>query len=102
MAHKRMRDAAGAMSEAASLNAGAKKNMGPAIQEFKTAADLLGGYPELQGKAFYYLGYAYEAGLPVRHREAIDALTKASSVASAWKPAAQDLLAKVQKAAGRK
>jgi hypothetical protein len=82
------------------LVAAKSKKLGPAIDELKTAADLLGANPELQGQALYYLGYAYESGAPVNHKGAIEALNKAASLQSSWKAAADDLLAKVKKAAG--
>jgi len=77
------------------------KKVGPAIQEFKTAIDLLNANPELQGRALYFLGYAYEAGTPVSHKGAIEALTRAVSLATSWQAQAQDLLAKVKKAVGQ-
>jgi hypothetical protein len=79
---------------------GAKsKKLGPAIDELKTAADLLAANPELQGQALYYLAYAYESGAPVNHKGAIEALTKAASLQSSWKAPSDELLAKVKKAA---
>jgi tetratricopeptide (TPR) repeat protein len=77
------------------------KKLGPAIEELKTAADLLGANPELQGQALYYLAYAYESGYPANHHGAIEALTKASSLQSSWKSQADELLAKVKKAASQ-
>jgi tetratricopeptide (TPR) repeat protein len=77
------------------------KKLGPAIDELKTAADLLGANPELQGQALYYLAYAYESGYPANHRGAIDALSKATSLQSSWKPQAEELLGKVKKAASQ-
>jgi hypothetical protein len=82
------------------LVAAKSKKLQPAIDELKTAADLLGANPELQGQALYYLGYAYESGAPVNHKGAIEALNKAASLQSSWKAPADDLLAKVKKAAG--
>jgi len=81
--------------------AGKSKKLGPAIDELKTAADLLGANPELQGQALFYLAYAYESGYPANHRGAMDALTKAVSLQSSWKPQADDLLAKVKKAVSK-
>jgi len=75
------------------------KKLGPAIDELKTAADLLGANPELQGQALYYLAYAYESGAPVNHKGAIEALNRAVSLQSSWKAPADDLLARVKKAA---
>jgi tetratricopeptide (TPR) repeat protein len=77
------------------------KKLGPAIDELKTAADLLGVNPELEGQALYYLGYAYESGAPVNHKAAIEALSKAASLQSSWKAPADDLLGKVKKAAAK-
>jgi len=76
------------------------KKFAPSIQEFNTAADLLAASPEYQGKALYFLGYAYEAEYPPNHRLAIDALTKASGLQSSFAAPSRDLLAKVKKAAG--
>jgi tetratricopeptide (TPR) repeat protein len=72
----------------------------PAIQEFKTAVDLLDGNPALQGQSLYFLGYAYEDLYPANHRGAIEALTRASSIQSPWQGQARDLLAKVRQATG--
>jgi TPR repeat protein len=82
------------------MRAGAAKvkKLGPAIDELKTAADLLGANPELQGQALYYLAYAYESGAPVNHKAAIEALSKAASLQSSWKAPADELLAKIKKA----
>jgi len=77
------------------------KKLGPAIDELKAAADLLAANPELQGQALYYLGYAYESGYPANHRGAMDALSKAASLQSSWKPQAEELLGKVKKAASQ-
>jgi tetratricopeptide (TPR) repeat protein len=76
-----------------------KKLLQPAIDELKVAADLLGANPELQGQALYYLGYAYESGYPANHRGAIEALDKAAGLQSSWRGPANELLAKVRKAA---
>jgi len=77
------------------------KKLAPAIQEYKTAIDLLSSNPELQGRALYFLGWAYEAGSPVNHKGAIDALTRAMSLPTSMQAQAQDLLAKVKKAVGQ-
>jgi tetratricopeptide (TPR) repeat protein len=81
------------------LGAAKSKKLAPAIDELKTAADLLGANPELQGQDLYYLGYAYESGAPVNHKGAIEALSKAANLQSSWKTPAGDLLARVKKAA---
>ncbi len=77
------------------------RKVGPAIQDLNTAADLLKANPELQGKALFFLGNAYEFEYPPNHRLAIDALTRASGVQSAFAGPSRDLLAKVKKAAGQ-
>jgi tetratricopeptide (TPR) repeat protein len=77
------------------------KKVGPAIQDLNTAATLLAANPELQGKALYLLGSAYEFEYPPNHRLALDALTRASGVQSAFAGPSRDLLAKVKKAAGQ-
>ncbi len=73
----------------------------PAIDEFKKAVDLLGANPGLQGRALFYLGYAFEVLSPPSHKGAIDALTRSVALASPWQAQAQDLLGKVKKAAGQ-
>lgn len=70
----------------------------PAISEFRAAADLLGGNPQLRGQALYYLGYAYEVQTPANHHAAADALTQAAAIQSPWQAQARDLLAKVKSA----
>lgn len=78
---------------------GAKTHkVGPAIQEYKTAVDLLRGNPTLQGRTLYYLGYAYEVIYPPNHKLADEALTRAISIPSPWQGQAQELLAKVKQA----
>jgi tetratricopeptide (TPR) repeat protein len=77
------------------------KKLGPAIEELKTAADLLAANPQLQGQALYYMAYAYESGAPVNHKAAMEALSKAVSLQSTWKAPADDLLGKVKKAAAK-
>ena len=75
--------------------AGKTRKVAPAIQEFKTAVDLLGGNPELQGKALYFMGSAYEFEYPPNHKSAEDALGR---VTGPWQGQAQGLLAKVKRA----
>ena len=78
---------------------GAKTHkVGPAISEFKTATDLLGGNPALRAQALYYLGYAYEVAAPPNHYAAQEALNQASAIPSPWQAQARDLLAKVKNA----
>ena len=80
---------------------GKSKKLAPAIEELKTAADLLTANPELQGQALYYLAYAYESGYPANHRGAMDALGKAVTLQSSWKAPAYELLGKVTKAVAK-
>jgi tetratricopeptide (TPR) repeat protein len=77
------------------------RKVAPAIQEFKTAIDLLNGNPELQGKALYFMGSAYEFQYPPNHRGAIESLTRAATVQSGFQAEARTLLAKVKQAAGQ-
>jgi tetratricopeptide (TPR) repeat protein len=77
------------------------KKMGPTIDELKAAADLLAANPQLQAQALFFLGNAYEYNAPANHKAAIEALSKAASLESTWKPQAEDLLAKVKKAASK-
>ena len=78
--------------------AGKTRKVGTAIQELKTAGQLLGGNPALQGAELFYLGSAYEYQYPPSHRLAAEALTRASSVQSPWQGQARELLAKVKNA----
>jgi hypothetical protein len=78
------------------------KKVGPAIQDLNAAVDLLKANPEFQGKALFLLGNAYEFEYPPNHRQAIEALTKASALQSTFAAPSRDLLAKVKKAAGSK
>lgn len=73
----------------------ATHKMAGAIKEFKTAADLAKGNPGLEGRALYYLGYAYEAQAPADHHGARAALTEAAQLQSPWQGEAQKLLAKI-------
>lgn len=75
------------------------KKVGPAIEDLKAAGDLLHANPALQGQALYLLGNAYEFQYPPNHKGALDALTRATSLATPWQAQAQDLLAKVKKVA---
>jgi len=71
--------------------------LAPAISELKQATTLLTDNPALQGQAFYFLGNAYEMGVP-NHRAALDALTKAQSLPGPMQGQATALLAKVKAA----
>jgi tetratricopeptide (TPR) repeat protein len=81
---------------------GAKTHkVGPAIDELKTAVDLLAGNPPLRGLALYYLGYAYEVQTPPNHHAAMDALNQAVVIQSPLQTQARDLLAKVKSASAK-
>jgi tetratricopeptide (TPR) repeat protein len=67
----------------------------PAIQELKTASDLLSGNPQGQARALYYLGYAYEVQTPPNHRAAADALDRAAKLQTPWQSEARALRAKI-------
>lgn len=69
-----------------------------AIQEFKTAVDLLAADPALQGRTLFYLGYAYEVLYPPNHRLAEEALARSAGIASPWQGQARELLGKVRSA----
>jgi tetratricopeptide (TPR) repeat protein len=75
------------------------RKVGPALQELKAAVDLLAANPELQAQTLYYIGYANETMYPANHAAAIEALTRAAALPSAWQSQARDLLAKVKRAA---
>ena len=77
------------------------RKVASAIQHFKTAVDLLNGNSELQARALYFMGSAYEFEYPPNHRGAFEALTRASSLQSSWQGQARDLLAKVKRAVER-
>ncbi|HXJ92016.1 MAG TPA: hypothetical protein VMT20_03945 [Terriglobia bacterium] len=73
----------------------ATHRLAAAIKEFKTAAELAKGNPELEGRTLFYLGYAYESQAPADHHGARAALTEASQLQSPWQGEAQKLLAKI-------
>lgn len=75
------------------------RKVASSIQEFRAAVDLLNGNPEVQAKALYLLGNAYEFEIPANHKAAVEALTRAAGLQSSFKGPAGDLLAKVKKAA---
>jgi tetratricopeptide (TPR) repeat protein len=77
------------------------KKVGPAIEEFKTAVDLLDSNPALQGRALFYEGYAYEVLYPANHKAAFEVLSRSAGLASPWQGQAQELLEKVKKAMGQ-
>lgn len=79
----------------------ASHRVAPAIQEFKSAIELLNGNPSLQGRALFNMGYAYEVLAPANHKAADDALSRSAAIASPWQAQAKDLLAKVRKAEHR-
>jgi tetratricopeptide (TPR) repeat protein len=82
------------------VRAGKTRRVGPAIEQLKTAAELLEVNPELQCQALFYLGSAYEFAYPANHRAAIEALNKASNLPGPWQGQARELLAKVRRAVG--
>ncbi len=73
----------------------------PAIDQFKTAANLLNGNPDYQAQALFYLGNAYEFAYPPNHRAAAEALERAASLQTPWQGRARELLAKVRAAERR-
>ena len=81
------------------IKAGKTHKVAPVIQELKTAADLLEVSPGLQEEALFYLGNAYEFEIPAKHRDAIEALTKASNLPGRYQEQSKDLLGKVKRAA---
>jgi hypothetical protein len=68
-----------------------------AIQEFNAAIPLLEGNPELQAKALYFLGNAYEFEVPPNHKGAAAALSRAASLQSSFQAQSRTLLAKIPK-----
>ncbi|HXH51044.1 MAG TPA: hypothetical protein VNM47_17025 [Terriglobia bacterium] len=78
---------------------GASHRTAGAIKELKQAADLLSANPELQGQAYYFLGYSYEAYYPPEHRQAMAALEKAISIQNSMQGQARALLAKIKSVA---
>jgi tetratricopeptide (TPR) repeat protein len=79
---------------------GKTHRVAPAIQELKSAVDLLGSNPQLQARALFYLGYAYENLAPAKHQEASDAFARSAGIPSPWQAEAQKNLAKVKSALG--
>jgi tetratricopeptide (TPR) repeat protein len=77
---------------------GASHRTAGAIKELREAADLLKANLELQGEAYYFLGYSYEADYPPRHKEAEDALTQAEGIQNSMQGKARELLAKIRAA----
>jgi tetratricopeptide (TPR) repeat protein len=78
---------------------GASHHTAGAIKELKQAADLLSANPELQGQAYYFLGYSYEADYPPEHRLAMAALQQAISIQNSMQGQARALLAKIKSVA---
>lgn len=79
---------------------GASHRTAGAIKELQQAAQLLSANPELQGEAYYFLGYSYEALYPPKHREAIAALEQAAKIQNSMQGQARELIAKIRKAGG--
>jgi tetratricopeptide (TPR) repeat protein len=67
-----------------------------AVQEFQKAADLLATDPELQGEAYYFLGFAYETLYPAEHHKALAALENSVKLQSSMQGQARELLGKVR------
>lgn len=67
-----------------------------AVREFEEAAGLLTADPELQGQAYYLLGFSYESLYPPDHRKALAALERAVRLRSSMQARARELLAKVR------
>ena len=78
---------------------GASHQTAGAIKELQQATELLNANPELQGQAYYFLGYSYEALYPPQHHQAITALQKAVTIQSAMQAQARELLAKIKRVA---
>jgi tetratricopeptide (TPR) repeat protein len=79
-------------------NANAHRVAG-AVREFAKAASLLATDPELQGQAYYLLGFSYETLYPPEHRRALAALEHAVKLQSSTQGKARELLAKVRQVA---
>ena len=77
---------------------GAAHRTAGAIRELKQAAELLSAIPELQGEAYYFLGYSYEANYPPEHRSAIIALEHAIKIQNSMQGQARELVAKIRRA----
>ncbi|TAM79153.1 MAG: hypothetical protein EPN47_19285 [Acidobacteria bacterium] len=78
---------------------GASHRTAGAIRELKQAAELLNANPELQGQAYYFLGYSYEANYPPEHRLAMAALQQAISIQNSMQGQARQLLNKIKSVA---
>ena len=78
---------------------GASHHTAGAIKELKEATELLGASPELQGEAYYFLGYSYEADYPPQHRSAMAALEQVLKVQNSMQGQARGLLEKIKRVA---
>ncbi|HKT11006.1 MAG TPA: hypothetical protein VJW77_04195 [Terriglobia bacterium] len=78
---------------------GAAHHTAGAIRQLKQAAELLSAIPELQGEAYYFLGYSYEADYPPQHRLAMAALENAIKIQNSMQGQARELLAKIRSVA---
>jgi tetratricopeptide (TPR) repeat protein len=78
---------------------GASHHTDTAIKELKQAAELLSAIPELQGEAYYFLGYSYEADYPPQHRSAMAALEQNIKIQNSMQGQARALLAKIKSVA---
>ena len=84
------------LGDAALVRAQKSGKLVPAIDELKTASNLLDANPALQGQALYYLAFAYELGYPANHPAAAAALNKAVALPGPFQAQAKALLAKVR------
>jgi tetratricopeptide (TPR) repeat protein len=75
--------------------AGRTRRVAGAIEQFKTAVNLLSDNPNLQARALYYLANAYEFEMPPEHRAAAAALEQAVKLDTPWQSEARSLLAKI-------
>jgi len=78
---------------------GASHRTAGAISELQKGSGLLTANPELQGQAYYFLGYSYEANYPPEHRQAMAALQHALTIQNSMQGQARELLAKIKSVA---
>jgi tetratricopeptide (TPR) repeat protein len=78
---------------------GASHHTAGAIKELKQASELLSAIPGLQGEAYYFLGYSYEADYPPQHRLAMAALEQTIKIQNPMQDQARALLAKIRSVA---
>ena len=78
---------------------GASHRTAGAISELQKGSGLLTANPELQGQAYYFLGYSYEANYPPEHRQAMAALQHTLTIQNSMQGQARELLAKIKSVA---